>query len=192
MEQVQAFILAGGRSSRMGSDKAKLELGDRTFVEIIAETLKPITSDVSLVGGAPNSTLSTVPDVYPDWGALGGLHAAISACTTPWAVVVACDLPFITRELISSLVAARDGYDAVVPIQPDGRAQPLCACYRVEQCMSTAATLIQAGKRRPLDLLDAVNTRWVKFAELKDLDQADSFFVNINTPEDYYEATRKV
>jgi molybdopterin-guanine dinucleotide biosynthesis protein A len=82
------------------------------------------------------------------------------------------------------------GHDAVVPIQQDGRPQPLAALYRVDPCLQRATDLIEAGRRRPLDLLDAVNTRRVEFSELTNLDQSESFFVNINTPSDYDEAIR--
>ncbi len=184
--QVEAFILAGGASSRMGTDKSQLLLEDQTFVECIAATLLTVTDSIRLVGGRENSKLSTVADVYPQWGALGGLHAALSACRRNWAIVVACDLPFVTSELLSSLASKRGDYDAVVPIQPDGRPQPLAALYRAEPCTRWATELIQAGRRRPLDLLQNVNTRWVDFAEIANLDHAERFFVNINTPDDYY------
>lgn len=191
MEEIQGFILAGGMSRRMGTDKSRLQLGDLTFIDIIAAALQPVTGSISLVGGAPHEKFATIPDVFPEWGALGGLHAALKACTSRWAFVVACDLPFVTEELITSLLSRREDYDTVIPIQADGRPQPLCAGYRIDPCRATAETLIHDGKRRPLDLLDTVNTRWVPFAELNEMDQAELFFVNINTPEDYYEATRK-
>jgi molybdenum cofactor guanylyltransferase len=193
--QLEAFILAGGASSRMGTDKSQLLLEDQTFVERIAATLQTVTDTIRLVGSSPNSTLATVRDIYPRWGALGGLHAALTACRREWAIVVACDLPFVTAELFRSLAALRtshDGpYDAIVPLQPDGRPQPLAALYRAEPCAARATELIEAGRRRPLDLLQTVNTRWVEFAEIANLAQAERFFVNINTPEDYYEATRQ-
>ena len=71
-------------------------------------------------------------------------------------------------------------------MQPDGRPQPLAALYRVDPCARRAAELIEAGRRRPLDLLQSVNTCWVDFAEIANLDHAERFFVNINTPDDYY------
>lgn len=189
--QTEAFILAGGASSRMGTDKSQLLLEDQTFVERIAATLLTVTNSVRLVGGRENSPLPTVADVYPQWGALGGLHAALSACRTDWAVVVACDLPFVTSELFRRLASLRPDHDAVVPMQPDGRPQPLAALYRADPCARRATELIESGRRRPLDLLQSVNTRWVDFAEIANLAQAERFFVNINTPEDYYKATRK-
>ena len=183
MNDTQAFILAGGASSRMGTDKSQLPLEGQTFTERIAETLLKLTDSVSVVGREA--------DVYPQWGALGGLHAALAACKHEWAIVVACDLPFVTAELFSFLAEKRVGHEAVVPVQEDGRPQPLAALYRIDPCLQRATELIEAGRRRPLDLLDAVKTCWVSFAEITNLEQAERFFVNINTPSDYYEATRR-
>lgn len=175
----------------MGTDKSQLTIDKQTFTERIAQTLLKITDSVSIVGTTPeNSSLPTVPDIYPKWGALGGLHAALHACRRDWAIVTACDLPFVTADLFRLLAELRMDHDAVVPIQQDGRPQPLAALYRVNPCRQRAAELIETGQRRPLDLLEAVQTRWVAFDEIRNLDQADRFFVNINTPEDYYEAIR--
>jgi len=191
MKDTEAFILAGGASRRMGTDKSQLLIDRQTFTERISETLLKLTDAVSLVGRQlDTSALPSVPDVYPQWGALGGLHAALTACKREWAIVAACDLPFVTAELFSSLAALKLDHEAVVPIQPDGRPQPLAALYRVDPCRQRATELIEAGRRRPLDLLEAVKTRWVSFDEIRNLDQSERFFVNINTPSDYYEATR--
>jgi len=191
MNDVEAFILAGGASSRMGTDKSQLLIDRQTFTERISETLLKLTDSVTLVGRQlDTSVLPCVPDVYPQWGALGGLHAALSACRREWAIVVACDLPFVTAELFSFLAPLRLDHEAIVPTQPDGRPQPLAALYRVDPCRERATELIEAGRRRPLDLLEAVQTRWVSFDEIRNLEQSEKFFVNINTPSDYYEATR--
>jgi molybdenum cofactor guanylyltransferase len=191
MNDMDAYILAGGASSRMGTDKSQLLLDRQTFTERIAETLLKLTDSVTIVGrSSHDSPLPTVPDIYPQWGALGGLHAALTASSREWAIIVACDLPFVTSQLFLRLAAMRLDHDAVVPIQEDGRPQPLAALYRTDPCRQRASELIEAGRRRPLDLLEAVNTRWVAFAEIRNLDQAERFFVNINTPEDYHEAIR--
>lgn len=188
---IDAFILAGGASRRMGTDKSQLLIHNQTFIDRIAETLSHVTSSITLVGKwLDASTIPTVPDIYPQWGALGGLHAALTASNRAWVIVVACDLPFVTSELFLQLASMRLDHDAVVPVQADGRPQPLAALYRVDTCRQRATELIEAGKRRPLDLLEAVKTRWVAFEEIRNLDQAERFFVNINTPEDYDEAIR--
>jgi len=190
INDTEAFILTGGTSSRMGTDKSQLLIEGQTFTARIAETLMKLTGSVTLVGRDADSGLPSVADVYPQWGALGGLHAALSACKREWAIVVACDLPFVTAELFSFLAEKRLDHDAVVPVQDDGRPQPLAALYRSESCRQRATELIESGRRRPFDLLEAVKTCWVSFAEIRNLDQAERFFVNINTPSDYYEATR--
>ena len=174
----------------MGTDKSRLLLENQTFVERIGATLLTVTDTIRLVGGSDNLKLPVVADVYPQWGALGGLHAALSACRRDWAIVVACDLPFVTSELFRTLASLRADHDAVVPIQPDGRPQPLAALYRVDPCAQRATELIETGRRRPLDLLQSVRTRWVDFTEISNLAQAERFFVNINTPEDYYDIVR--
>ena len=179
----------------MGTDKSQLLIDGQTFTERIADTLRKVTDSVTIVGRSIDasldaSSLPTVPDIYPQWGALGGLHAALSASTRAWAIIVACDLPFVTPELFLYLASMRLDHDAVVPVQIDSRPQPLAALYRVDPCRQRATELIDAGRRRPLDLLEAVNTRWVAFEEIRNLDQAERFFVNINTPEDYHEAIR--
>lgn len=191
LQNIDAFILAGGASRRMGTDKSQLLLDGQTFAERIAATLGQLTDSVTVVGrSTAESSIPAVADVYPQWGALGGIHAALSACARAWAIIVACDLPFVTTELFQHLAELRLDHEAVVPIQADGRPQPLAALYRVDPCRERATELIEAGRRRPLDLLEAVETRWVAFEEIRNLDQAQRFFANINTPEEYDKAVR--
>jgi molybdopterin-guanine dinucleotide biosynthesis protein A len=195
LEEIEGFILVGGASRRMGADKAGLKLGQRSFVERVAEALAAIASNVSVVGAAdktPIPHLTFVRDVYPAWGALGGLHGALAACRSTWAVVVACDLPFVTGELFVRLSELRENFDAVVPVQRDGRPQPLCALYRRETCTPRAAELIATGERRPRALLQTVETRWVAPHELEDLQGSNDFFANINTPTDYLRARERI
>ncbi len=195
MQDVEGFILVGGASSRMGEDKARLTLGGLNFVEHIRVALDALAARITLVGAAERCAawprLPSVPDFYVEWGALGGLHAALTACRAEWAVVVACDLPFVTGELFLRLASLRENFDAVVPVQQDGRWQPLCALYRASRAGALAAELIATGERRPRALLDQLRTRRVAFDELSSLRGADLFFTNVNTPEDYARAREK-
>lgn len=202
MDSFDGFILTGGASSRMGTDKGKLLLNGKTFVERIITALSGVTKTVAIVGNGVGkvgevgvaeysslqSNVRIVPDVFAAWGALGGVHAALAATEADWAVVVACDLPFVSSELFSRLVDLREDFEAVAPIQEDGWPQPLCALYRVEPCLAMAEKLIKSGERRPVTLLQSVRTRWVSFAEVADLVGAIRFFANVNTPEDYARA----
>ena len=195
MLDVEGFILVGGASSRMGVNKALLSLGGRNFVERIQAALAFVTTEVSLVGAEeiyPEwPLLPLVPDIHVKWGALGGLHAALTACRAEWAAVVACDLPFVSGGLFERLASWRENFDAVVPVQPDGRWQPLCALYRATVCLERAEALIRKGERRPRALLGTVNVRAVAFNELSELEGADRFFLNVNTPEDHATAREK-
>jgi molybdopterin-guanine dinucleotide biosynthesis protein A len=196
MDSIAGFILTGGQSRRMGTDKSRLTLEGQSFVERIAGELSAITLSVTVVGNNPTAddrqvNLPTIPDVYPQWGALGGVHAALAACSAVWALIVACDFPFVTEELFARLRTLGEDFDAVAPIQGDGIPQPLCALYRVESCLGRAEWLIKSGERKPIALLQSVETRWVKFAELSSLAGADHFFDNINTPEDYARVSEK-
>ena len=194
MGGIEGFILVGGRSSRMGTDKSMLALEGRTFVDRLNSALSTTTTLVSLVGKKPDgrgSDLPNIPDVHEGWGALGGVHAALSAASAEWVAVVACDLPFVTPELFTRLASFREAFEAVAPIQSDGIPQPLCALYRVRPCRKRAEELIESGERRPVALLQSVRTRWTTFRELADLKGAEHFFDNINTPQDYSHATKK-
>jgi molybdopterin-guanine dinucleotide biosynthesis protein A len=195
MLEIEGFILVGGASSRMGADKALLELDGLNFVERIQSALASITVRTSLVGdvvrGAAWPELSVVPDVHVKWGALGGLHAALKAARAEWAAIVACDLPFVTGELFVRLASVRGNFDAVVPRQADARWQPLCALYRPRTTGTHVEELIAKGERRPRALLNLIQTRAVAFEELSDLPGADRFFMNVNTPEDYAHARKE-
>src|SRR5688572_19450540 len=93
IDGLEGFILTGGASSRMGSDKAQLKMGEYSFTELIATALSAVAHPVRSVSATPAAAgsllrLTNVPDIFPQWGALGGLHAALAACNSPWAVVV--------------------------------------------------------------------------------------------------------
>jgi molybdopterin-guanine dinucleotide biosynthesis protein A len=195
MLDTEGFILAGGFSSRMGSDKSRLRLGGRTFVEIAAGALASVSSRVCIVGSRPGVELHGLPftpDINEGLGPMGGLHAAFAACAAPWAAIVSCDLPFVTKELFERLASLRgDEVDAVAPLQNDGRPQPLCALYAAARCRVAAEQLIRAGELRPRLLLQTVRTRWVPFAELSDLEGSQLFFKNINTPADFQAAVEE-
>ena len=188
MLDVEGFILVGGASRRMGTDKAALVIGSRTSLKRVADALSAAASPVTLVGAHrsyDDVSLENVPDVHERWGALGGIRAALTAAKKDWALIVACDLPFVTTELFERLKSFVDeSTDAIVPIQSDGRPQPLCALYRRDACLRETEKLISAGEHTPRELLANVRTRRVEFGELNDLRGAENFFLNLNTPED--------
>ena len=190
MFDVEAYILVGGQSRRMGRDKSQLILGSQTLIERIAMELASFASSVALVGAREDfPPFRNIADIHPSWGALGGIHAAMSAAKTVWVAVIACDLPFVRQDLFVRLQSfATDAVDAVIPIQPDGRPQPVCGLYRPSTCLPEIEKLIAAGEHTPRVLLANVRTRYVEFDELKDLKGAGHFFLNLNTPEEFEKA----
>lgn len=195
------FVLVGGKSSRMGENKARLWLGDQTFIERAARALEPLAANrIFLLTGESNASFdspqySAVADVYPQRGAIGGLHAAFAHARSDWAAILACDFPFVTADLFARLatiaasVAAETA--AIVPLQPDGRIQPLCALYRAAPCLTAVAALLQNQAAPPARRLpESVLTRFVDFAELADLPRAEFFFNNVNTPAEYLHAQK--
>jgi molybdopterin-guanine dinucleotide biosynthesis protein A len=192
MNSIDGFILTGGQSSRMGTDKSRLLLHGKSFVTRIADQLNGVVGNVFTVGrDSVTEQLPFIGDLYQSWGALGGVHAALAGCSADWALIVACDFPFVTGEMFSRLAAFRENFEAVAPVQPDEIPQPLCALYRVNPCLGSAISLIESGERKPVALLQSVSTRWVTFNELSDLDGSPRFFENINTPEDYARIVEK-
>jgi molybdopterin-guanine dinucleotide biosynthesis protein A len=190
MGSIEGFILTGGESRRMGTDKSQLTFEGQTFLERIAAQITAHDIPLTVVGKAPPE-FHAVSDIKPNWGALGGLHTALANCSSEWAMVLACDYPFVTGALLGELIVRRDDFDAVAPIQRDGRPQPLCTLYRVTPCLKLAEKLIESGERKPIALLQSVRTRWISFDELANLEGADRFFENVNSPDDYNRIVEK-
>jgi len=203
---LDAFILIGGRSSRLGTDKAFVELGGQTLAERAANTVEQAFPNVNIrfvVGeeqqfrgdlifklGRP-----VVADLKPGFGAWSGLHTAISYAKTEWVFVLACDMPFVSTHFISFLAdRISQNADAVAAKQNDGRLQPLCAFYR------RAATLpfvekILSGKAVPPSantIFDKLKSRIIEPADYSHISNAEYFFLNINTEHDLAEAIATV
>lgn len=193
MSETEGFILVGGASRRMGRDKAELKLGEIDFVQRIAQSLRAVTNSVRLVGSKVNERRWSIPlvrDRYVGCGALGGLHAALAACQAEWALIVACDLPFVSPPFLR-LLAERTApdHEAVVPLQRDARPQPLCALYRREPCLAAVAELLERGERRVHALLaNLQRVRTVTWEEYAALPSSEWLLFNVNSPGDYARA----
>ena len=188
MLDVEGFILVGGKSSRMGRDKSRLMFEDQTAIARIADEMRSATNSVRVVG-ADADAAGIIADIHAEWGPLGGIHAALTASKQDWCLIVACDLPFVTCELFERLIQLSDeSAEAIVPLQDDSRPQPLCALYRRQPSLLAAERAIANGEHSPRALLDKVTTRYISFEQLSDLEGAEHFFFNVNTPESYERA----
>ena len=184
---VTAFVLAGGKSSRMGSDKAFLRLGEETLLSQALKTAGAVAGEVRIVGDASKFAAfgRIVEDVYRDRGPLGGIHAALSSTTTDLNLMLAVDLPFVGLKFLKYLLgrARESGATVTVPRAGSGL-QPLCAVYR-RGFVDVAEPSLRAGKNRIDSLFAKAATCVIEENELVKAGFSSEMFRNLNTPEEF-------
>ena len=188
-----AVVLAGGRSSRMGTPKALLPFDDTPLIEHVVATLRRLFGEVVVVA-APGQDLPSMPvtlvrDEVEYQGPVAGIYYGLRAAGGDMSFVTSCDSAFLNVALISHLVSEMPGHDVVVP-HWEGRYQPLHAVYRRSVAPLLAEQLAR-GELRPVYLFDRVRTRRVDEEEIRRFDPDGASFFNMNTPEDYAEALRR-
>ena len=193
MEGVSAFVLAGGKSSRMGADKAFAELGGRRLLDRVLELAGAVASDVRIVGSAEKFKRfgRVVEDEFPDCGPLGGIHAALRASRSELNLVLAVDLPFVEVGFLKYLLNEAAAHKAVVTVPHAGGGwQPLCAVYRREFA-AVAETALRQGKNKIDPLYGTIEVLQVNEGELQKGGFSLNMFRNLNTPEELREANRE-
>ncbi len=179
---VTGVILAGGRSRRMGQDKATLEVAGATLFDRTLAMLHGFFSCILIAGDRPDLAqpeVPCVPDIYPG-SALGGIHGGLSAAATPWIFVAPCDLAFPDPELVRFILGHRDGCDIVLPRTPGGL-EPVFALYH-KNCLPAMQEMLARGDYRIYDFYDQVRVRYLD-AETLPVDWQRAL-LNLNTPED--------
>ncbi len=190
---VAGFVLAGGKSRRMGTDKAFIELKGRTLLEHTLASMRSVTPDIRIVGArekfAPFALV--VEDIFQECGPLGGIHAALRGSPAELNIMLAVDMPFVSEIFLHYLIGeARTATEATVIVpRSEGRRQPLCAVYR-PQFADTAEQALLAGRNRIDSLFDAVETRVIDEEELARAGFSTTIFRNLNTPEQLQEQRR--
>jgi molybdenum cofactor guanylyltransferase len=193
VEKVTGFVLAGGKSSRMGADKALLELGGQTLLARALDVAAQVTRQVRLVGNRNRLAAfgTSIEDVYPECGPLGGIHAALLSTATELNLMLAVDLPFIGPDFLRYLILKAGGANSVVTLpRSGGFLQPLCAVYRKE-FGEAAENSLRAGKNKIGPLLDQVKTRVIEPDELAQAGFTREVFRNLNTPAEWEAARRE-
>jgi molybdenum cofactor guanylyltransferase len=184
------IVLAGGRSSRMGSPKALLRFDDEPAIVHIVAALRRLFPEVVVVA-APGQELPSMPvtvvrDEVAYQGPVGGISYGLAAASGEVCFVTSCDSVFLSASLISHLVSRITGHDVVVP-HWQGRLQPLHAVYRRSVLPLLEAQLAR-NELRPVYLFDKVRTLTIDEDEIRRFDPDGSSFFNMNTPEAYAEA----
>jgi molybdopterin-guanine dinucleotide biosynthesis protein A len=190
VSELLGAVVAGGRSVRFGRNKALARFGDATVIERVVAALRPVVSRLIVIANDPEPyrflSLPIHFDLRPGCGALGGIHTAVAAGLGRRVLVVSCDLPLITTELLGLLASLADSADVVVPQGKTG-IQPLCAVYG-PACLPAIEARLERDELRVIGFYSAVQVRRIGAEELEPLGDEERLFLNINTPDEYQRA----
>jgi len=180
--RIGAVILAGGKSCRMGKDKAELLIDNQMFLDRIASELSDFDELLVSVGSKDSRTgknYKTVADKYPNCGPIGGLQSALSVCASDALFAISCDVPLFKSSLAQFLCSKMDdSYDAVVAVSADGYFHPLCAVYR-KSTSDIFEKYILSGDYK---IINAYEQMKIYRVSVKDF---ENLLLNVNTPEEY-------
>lgn len=183
---ITGVILVGGKSRRMGRDKAFLEIAGKPLFEIILELFRGNFARVLLVGNREERFagygLPVLPDIYPG-SSLGGLYTGLYHAETDRVFVSSCDLPFPSAEVLRYLCSLSDGFDAVVPSTRYGY-EPFFALYS-KTCLAPIREQLGSGEFCAFAYYPQIKIRYVPPEELASFDRDGRAFVNVNTPEEF-------
>ena len=196
-ENITAFILAGGLSSRMRTNKALLQFGGKSLIQIFIDLLDSLFVEVKISSNELQlfqfTSKKIIKDLIPGRGPLGGIHSALNFTTSHRNFIISCDMPFIHKELINYLCNYKSEKDIIVP-KADGRIQPLCGIYSKKILSEVELLLVESqDKNKGLkgsiyELISRVNAEIIDVTKMK-FYHPDLFF-NINTPDDYLYANK--
>jgi len=202
-DPISVLILAGGRSRRMGQDKIWMALDGAPMIEHVIGRMLPVAGEFLFSANAPERFAAlaralpvpgrVIADRFPDAGPLAGIHAGLLAARHDLLLALAADMPFVNLALIQRMIALADGFDAVVPqtVHPETGEitwEPLHAIYR-RSCAPAVAARLAAGARQVLSFFADVRIRPFSPVEVAALDPDGRSFFNVNTPEDWAQAS---
>ena len=180
-KNITGIVLAGGKSSRMGSDKGLLTINDKTFVEHVIVAMKPLVDKIIIVSNNKDYDqfgYRRVDDSIKDSGPLAALYSGLKHSETEFNLVLSCDIPMIKTEILKKLVDADLENHEVVQIESNTKTMPLIAMYK-KQCMHKCLELLQQGERRLRVAVNELKTKTIIINA-----EFDQFVKNVNTKED--------
>lgn len=189
-------IQAGGESTRMGQDKALIPFLGKTLIQRVFERVAKLGDEILVTTNHPESfaflEATLIPDLLPGRGALGGLYTALSAASHPLVGVVACDMPFVSANLLSALYdrLVETGWDAAIPRSPGGL-EPFHAIYRRETCLPLVKTSLETGLHRVDAWFSEAKIAYFALEEVQRWDPHQIAFLNVNTPAELEQAEKQ-
>ncbi len=186
MPGVSVAILAGGRSRRMGQDKALLPIGGRSVIEWVLDRVVPLSDDVTIITDVPGKyrhlDYRMIGDIFPGKGSLGGIYTAVHAAQYLHCVVVACDMPLLNTDLLRYLADLAPGFDVVVP-RIEEFPETMHAVYG-KGCLEPIKSRLLADQLKIIGFFEDVRVRYVERNDVSRFDPTFRSFININTPAD--------
>jgi molybdopterin-guanine dinucleotide biosynthesis protein A len=184
--KMTGVILSGGKSVRMGQNKAFIKIEGIPIINRIYILFKELFEEVMIVTDRKelftNFDSNIFPDLLPNMGALGGLYTGIFYSTYHYSFCVACDMPFIKKPLVQYLIENIRNEDVIVPRTTDGL-QPLHAVYS-KNCLGPIKRVIDQGKYKIIDFYDLVKVKILEQKDFASLDPLRESFINVNTPKE--------
>jgi len=191
---ITCIVLAGGKGLRLGRDKVNETVGTDSLLQRVLSQLTPFNRDIIIVTAAGKSLpqvngcqrARVVTDIYPGKGALGGIYTGLAESSSPYNLVVACDMPFLNQALLRYMMGLSAGFDLVVPRLGE-LVEPLHAVYS-KSCLVSIERLLKKGNLGIMALFDLVKVRYVEAGEISRFDPEHLSFFNINTEADLAKA----
>lgn len=180
-QDITGIILAGGKSSRMGRDKALLLHSGRTFLQRIADVLSPLVDKIIVVSDNPTHNIINtlrVNDNVKDSGPLSGLITGLSHSKTQYNLVISCDVPKVTTDLLNQLLTASDETTELVQFKINNKTTPLVALYKTS-CSSTLEAAFSQGERRLVKATQLLNSKTIPLEN-----SYEALLSNVNTVAD--------
>ncbi len=191
-QYMMGVVLAGGESSRMGTDKALLEIDGMTMIEHVTETLRNVFEEVVVVSNVPVKysflNLPVFPDIIRNCGPLGGIHSALTHLNTEAIFVVSCDTPFISEGLIRHLLTSHTNHDLCVP-KMGKEVQPLCGIYK-KTALPTITQRLHQHQLRVREIFDLVDTSIIPIGPELPFYHSN-LLKNFNTPGEFKQYSRR-
>jgi molybdopterin-guanine dinucleotide biosynthesis protein A len=195
---IACIVLAGGQGVRLGRDKVRETVGADSLLGRVLARLAPFNRDIIIVTAAEKSLpplngfqrARVVTDIYPGKGSLGGIYTGLAESSSPYNLVVACDMPFLNQALLRYMMGLAAGFDLVVPRLGE-LVEPLHAVYS-KGCLAHIEGLLRRGNLEVRTIFDLVKVRYVDSAEIDQFDPEHLSFFNINTEADLAKARQMV
>jgi molybdopterin-guanine dinucleotide biosynthesis protein A len=193
LQPASAAVLVGGKSKRMGKNKALINIGRGSLVEITTSKIRPFFHEIIFITNKVESyvhlNITMVSDIYKNCGPLGGIHAALKAASYEFVFIVACDMPFIEPKFVGHILkSSEQDYDIIMPRVND-YCEPLHALYS-KKCLPAIESCLNRGELNVASIWPYLRVKFIEQEEIRQFTDPLEAFFNVNTPVDLNKARK--